>query len=200
LIKLLSLKETLDNTKTIQQINELLKPKEYTRIDKLIELIFQTSKDLQLSEPDDELDEVDETPKKKRKAPNEKITPANFHEECILRIQQKLGINFIKQSRISFTTRDKTTGLICTISKPHKQGQHEKFWLAFHPHQNEFLKGVSNPYVAYGCGSPEKLFLIPYKEFEPLIKNFWTTENEDRMYWHVVIHDLDKKYLWHNHK
>ena len=48
LLKLLSLKETLNDTKTIQQINELLKPKEYTRIDKLIELIFLTSKDLQL--------------------------------------------------------------------------------------------------------------------------------------------------------
>ena len=40
LLNLLSLKETLNDTKTIQQINELLKPKEYTRIDKLIELIF----------------------------------------------------------------------------------------------------------------------------------------------------------------
>ncbi len=198
LIKLLSLKETLNDTKTIQQINELLKPKEYTRIDKLIELIFLTSKDLQLSEPEDEeIDEIEETPKekKKRKAPEEKATPVNFHEECISRIQEKLGINLIKQSRISFTNKDKTTGLICAISKPHKQGQHDKFWFAFHPHQNDFLKGVSNAYVAYGCGSPDKLFLIPYKEFEPLIKNFWTTENEDRMYWHVVIHDRDKKYF-----
>ncbi|MGC4023045.1 MAG: hypothetical protein QM734_14420 [Cyclobacteriaceae bacterium] len=51
LLNLLTLKETLNHTKTIQQINELLKPKEYTRIDKLIDLIFVTSKDLQLDEP-----------------------------------------------------------------------------------------------------------------------------------------------------
>jgi len=198
LIKLLTLKETLNDTKTIQQINELLKPKEYTRIDKLIELIFLTSKDLQLTETEDtEIEEIEEQPneKKKRKASKGKTTPVNFHEECILRIQKKLNINLIKQSRISFTNKDKTIGLVCSISKPHKQGQHEKFWFAFHPHQNDFLKIVSNAYVAYGCGSPDKLFLIPYNEFVPLIKNFWTTENEDRMYWHVVIHDRDKKFF-----
>ena len=48
LVKLLDTKEALNDTKTIQQINELLKPQEYTRIDKLIELIFLTSQDMQL--------------------------------------------------------------------------------------------------------------------------------------------------------
>jgi len=73
LIKLLSLKETLNDTKTIQQINELLKPREYTRIDKLIELIFLTSKDLQLTEPEDE--EMEELPKekKRKKHPKKKL-------------------------------------------------------------------------------------------------------------------------------
>ena len=198
LLKLLSLKETLNDTKTIQQINELLKPREYTRIDKLIELIFLTSKDLQLAEQTDEdIQEIEELPaeKKKRKSSDDKATPVNFHEQCLTRITANLNINFIKQTRISYTNKDKTTGLICAISKPHKQGQHEKFWFAFHPHQNDFLKTLDNAYVAFGCGTPDKLFLIPYKEFEPLVKSFWTTENEDRMYWHVVIHNRDNKYL-----
>jgi len=198
LIKLLSLKETLNDTKTIQQINELLKPREYTRIDKLIELIFLTTKDLQLAEQtEEEIEEIEELPteKKKRKAPEDKATPSNFHEKCLTRITMKLNINFIKQTRISYTNKDKTTGLICAISKPHKQGQHEKFWFAFHPHQNDFLKSLETAYVAFGCGSADKLFLIPYNDFEPLVKNFWTTENEDRMYWHVVIHFRDNKYL-----
>jgi hypothetical protein len=194
LLKLLSLKETLNDNKTIQQINELLKPKEYTRIDKLIELIFLTSKDLQLEEPlDEEVDEVI-TEKKQRKSHEERTVPVNFHEECLKRIQAKLNINLIKQTRISFSNKDKSTGLICAISKPHKQGQYQKYWFAFHPHQQDFLSNYENAYVAYGCGSPENTFLIPFKEFEPFVKNFWTTENEDRMYWHIVIHYREKKY------
>lgn len=197
MIKLLSLKETLNDTKTIQQINELLKPREYTRIDKLIELIFLTSKDLQLIEQvDEEIEEIEEIPtvKKKRITVDEKTTPVHFHDECLKRIQVKLNINFIKQTRSSYTNKDKTTGLICSISKSHKQGQHEKFWFAFHPYQKEFLMNIENGYVSYGCGSSDNIFLIPYKEFEPLIRNFWTTENEDRMYWHVVIHYREKKF------
>ena len=49
--------------------------------------------------------------------------------------------------------------------------------------------------MAYGCGSPEDTFLIPFKNFEPLVNQMWTTENEDRMYWHVVIHNREKKFL-----
>ena len=198
LLKLLSLKETLNDTKTIQQINELLKPREYTRIDKLIELIFLTSKDLQLVEQtDEELEEIEEIPveKKNRKPLDEKTAPVNFHDECLKRIQKKLNINLIKQTRISYTNKDKTIGLTCAISKPHKHGQFEKFWFAFHPHQNDFLKGLDNAYVSYGCGSPENIFLIPYNEFESLIKNFWITQKDDRMYWHVIIHHRNNKYF-----
>jgi len=194
LLKLLSLKETLNDNKTIQQINELLKPREYTRIDKLIELIFLTSQDLQLEEPiDEEVDEV-VSEKKHRQASEDRTEPVSFHEDCLNKIQSKLGINLIKQTRISFSNKDKSTGLVCAISKSHKQGQFQKYWFAFHPHQQDFLTTFENAYIAYGCGSSENTFLIPYKEFEPFIKNFWTTENEDRMYWHVVIHYRDKKY------
>ena len=198
LLKLLSLKESLNDSKTIQQINELLKPKEYTRIDKLIELIFLTTKDLQLVEQaDEEIEEVEEvlTEKKKRKSSDEKVTPVNFHEECLKKIQTKLNLNLIKQTRSSYTNKEKSVGLICAISKAHKQGQFEKFWFAFHPHQNEFLEGCETSYISFGCGSSKNIFIIPFKEFEPFIKNFWTTENEDRMYWHVVIHLRENKFF-----
>lgn len=192
LLKLLKLKETLNDNKTIQQINELLKPREYTRIDKLIELIFLTSKDLQLEEP---LGEEIIEDKKQKKSQEERTVPVNFHEECLKRIETKLNINLIKQSRISYSNKDKSTGLVCAISKPHKQGQFQKFWFAFHPHQQDFLADFENSFVAYGCGSPDNTFLIPYKEFEPFVKNFWTTENDERMYWHIVIHYRNKKYF-----
>jgi hypothetical protein len=195
LINLLSLKENLNDAKTIQQINELLKPKEYTRIDTLIELIFQTSKDLKLEE---EIEiEVESLPKEKktRKSSDIKTIPVNFHEECLKKIQRSIGVNLIKQSRISFVNRDKTIGLTCSISRAHKQGQHNKFWFAFHPHQNDFLKEFPKAYVSYGCGSAENTFLIPYIEFVSLVKSFWTTENEERMYWHVVILERDNKFL-----
>ncbi len=195
LMKLLTLKETLNDTKTIQQITELLKPREYTRIDKLIELIFETSKDLQIESPtEDELEEIPiET--KSRTFSDERPVPVNFGEECLTKVKSKLGINLIKQTRASYSNQDKSTALICVVSKEYKQGKYEKFWFAFHPYQKDFLNEFENGYVSYGCGSSEVTLLITFKDFEPFLQHCWTTENEERMYWHIVIHHRDNKYL-----
>ena len=194
LLKLLTLKETLNDTKTIQQINELLKPKEYTRIDKLIDLIFITSQDLQLEEPL-ETEIEDKAEKTNGQTEETKSVPVNFHEECVAKIQSKLNRLLIKQTRISFNDKENTLGLTCAISKVYKQGKYEKFWFSFHPHQQEFLKDFPEAYVAFGCGSAENTFLIPFKEFQPLIQYLWITEKEERMYWHIVIHHRDNKFL-----
>jgi len=195
LLNLLSLKETLNDTRTIQKINELLKPREYTRIDKLIELIFETSKDIQLEEADEINEEEISYEKKKRKSTENKSTPVSFHEECLFKVQERLQMNFIKQSRISYTNKDGSVGLLCAISKTHMSGQNEKFWFAFHPHQKEFLAGFSNSFISLGCGTPDNTFLIPFHDFEPIVKYFWTTEKDGRMYWHIVINKRDGKFL-----
>jgi hypothetical protein len=195
LLKLLSLKETLNDTKTIQQITELLKPREFTRIDRLIELIFVASQDLQIETPTEEEIEEATSEKKTRKFSDERPSPANFNEACFMKVQDQLGINLVKQTRVSYSNQDKSTALICAVSKEYEQGQFTKFWFAFHLYQQEFLNEFQNSYVAFGCGKPENALLIPFKEFEPFLQNCGTTENERSMYWHIVIHYREKKYL-----
>ena len=41
--------------------------------------------------------------------------------------------------------------------------------------------------MTFGCGSAETIISIPAKEFVGWLERFWTTELEDRMYWHVRI-------------
>lgn len=194
LSKLLGLKENLNDTKTLQQINELLKPHEYTRIDRLIELIFITSKDLQLEEEtEDELEEIkeDET---KPKSEKEKTKPVNFHKSCIEKIKKHLDINLIKNTRISYESKSKSTGVTCAISKVHKSGKTPKYWFAFHPHQKEYLEEYEKSYIAYGCGSAENIFLFDFKEFRNYYPNMRTTEKNGKKYWHVVIMNKGGKF------
>ena len=193
LLELLELKETLNDTKTSQQINELLKPREYTRVDKLIELIFITTKDLQSDEVVENEVEIEDTPDSKQKS--EKSTPVSFHEESIFKIEEKLKTKLLKTSRIAYTNQDSSVGLICAISKAHKQGKNEKFWFAFHPYHRDYLKEFKNAFVAYGCGSADETFLIPFNEFDSWVNNFWTTTVDERMYWHVVIHHKQGRFL-----
>ena len=193
LIKLLETKESLNDTKTIRQINELLKPREYTRIDHLIELIFLTSKDVQSVEDENEIEEESSGPTQKTRQSKDRGTPVSFHDECISRITIALAEDLIKQTRSGYTNKTKSIGLICAISKRYKQGQYDKFWFAFHAHQREFLEEYKIGYVALGCGHPKNTLLIPFKKFKPFIKNF--NQSVDRDYWHVVIYEKDLKLL-----
>ena len=190
LVKLLSLKEALNDIKTIQQINEILKPNEYTKIDKLIDLIFLTSQDIQLNNEQDN-DFVEENDVQKDSI---KIEPVNFNEKCIAKIQKHFNINFIKESRASFKDKNNEIGVISIISKKYGKDNNERCWFGFHPYQKEYLQAFDKAYVGFGCGSEESIILIPFIKLEPLLKNMNITQKEDRMYWHVVIFTNNDKY------
>ena len=73
----------------------------------------------------------------------------------------------------------------------------EKYWYGFHPHQIEFLKNYDKAFIGFGCGSEELIFLIPFSSLEPLLNNMNITEKKDRMYWHVVISNINEEYFIH---
>jgi len=185
LVKLMILRESLDDARTMQQISEVLKPREYTRIDRLIEVIFLTTKDIN---PEEEIEE-DAIDDEKQLDPKKQVRfhPVNFHKECIDLIQGHLKQPLIKKSRSSYNTADNSIAVVCSISKTHGDKATPKYWFAFHTYYEDFLKDAQTIYMAYGCGSPKDVLLIPFKEFKPLLKDFWTTERDGRIYYHVVI-------------
>jgi len=194
LIKLLSLKESLNDLTTTQQINELLKPNEYTRIDKLIDLIFLTSQDLQLSNNDKDNsfeEEVDFIVKEVTK----KEEKSSFNDQCILKIQKHLNKNLIKNTRTAFADKYNEIGIINIISK--KYDIFNGYWFAFYPHQIDFLKNYKSAYIGFGCGSEELIFLIPYPMIETLLQYFNTTKKENRMYWHIKILNVNNSYYFY---
>jgi hypothetical protein len=181
--KLMDVKEILEDPKTADKIFDILVPKEYTRIDEIIDLIFSTAEDVSQQEedliPDVEPEEGAPTGKK--------FTPVNFTNACIERIKAKLKIELVKKSRASFFNDIENVGLVCAISKLHGKGNKPVYWFAYHPHQKEYLKEYKHSYVAYGCGSEKLLFLFPIKDFEKHLPKFHKTELENRSYWHVQI-------------
>ncbi|MDR1510220.1 MAG: hypothetical protein LBS53_11340 [Synergistaceae bacterium] len=202
LINLLTLKEALNDIKTVKQINEILKPNEYTKLDKLIDLIFLTSKDIQISTDQDDGEfeyDKDLSNNKNVDGGKEKQEHVNvtFNDACIEKIQRYLKIKLVKETRASFTDSDKNIGVISIVSKIYTRKNDERYWFGFHPHQRDFLKKYNESFVSFGCGSDETIFVMPFNKFEPLLKNMNITEKEDRMYWHVVISNIDGKYFIH---
>lgn len=183
LIRLMSVKEDLEDPNIINRIHQILIPREFTRLDDIVDILFSTAEDLKQEEgsvdPDAAGSETDPHEKK--------FTPVAFHRACVERIEQHLHRPFLKRSRATFTTAEDDVRLLCAVSREHSRSGQPFFWFAFHPHQQEFLGAIAPAFLAFGCGSPKNILLIPFADFEPWLNGLNVTDTGERKYWHVHV-------------
>jgi hypothetical protein len=184
LLRLMFTKEEVEDPTLLQRIHAILVPYEFTRLDGIADLLFSAAKEIKQEDSDvrvvtDNSSEKSDTPK---------FTPVAFHDDCIKRVQKMLGVSLVKRTRSGYSTPDNATAVVCSVSKEHNPGKNPNYWFAFHPHQQAFLAQYPTTFVAFGCGSGKQVLLVPYKTFEPWLEGSWTTTNDDRTYWHVVIY------------
>jgi hypothetical protein len=179
LIRLMTLKETVDDPRIISRISSLLIPKEFTKLDEIIDLVFSTAEDVRV----ESFDELKEDEKGELK---ERAKPLSFNDACISRIEKHFGVSLVKQSRTTYSLGDSQIRISCAISKEYQRTP-VYYWYAFHPHQKDFLLGATDAYVSFGCGSPSTVLFIPFGEFVIWLDSLNTTDADNRFYWHVII-------------
>lgn len=191
LLRLMRIKEEVEDPLIIQRIHSILIPREFTRLDAIADVLFSAAEDIK---QDDTQVEVEEESESINSSEGPKFTPVAFHEACVQRVQLKLHVSLVKRSRAGFSSPDKTVALNCSVSKEHNPETHPNYWFAFHSHQQVFLRESPKSFVAFGCGSSKRLLLVPFADFEKWLEGTWTTVKDDRMYWHIVIYHQGNKY------
>jgi hypothetical protein len=186
LVRLMFLKEEVDDPQIIQRISAVLIPREFTKLDEIIDLVFFTAVDVKEGE-ELESNDVDS-------GVGEKIKPAVFHEACVKRLEEKLNRSFVKRSRTAYSTSNQDVSFSCAVSKKYNKGGRDLYWFAFHLHQKQFLEQAKESYVSFGCGAETKLLMIPFKVFAGWLDSLHTTE-ENRIYWHIKIEEEDGKFV-----
>jgi len=188
LIRLVGIKEDLEDPNIIQQIHHILVPREYTRLDDIAELLFSTTADLKQDE-----DPEPKPEKNKKKKP--KFVPVAFHQQCVDIVASKIEVKLLKRSRGKFSTPDESTALTCSVSKEHDSDTYPNYWFAFHPHQKEFLQEAEESWAVFGCGSSAVTIMIPLYDLVEWLDGLWVTETtEGKMYWHVLIYKTKTGY------
>jgi hypothetical protein len=192
LVRLMLLKQQVEDPAIIQKMYDLLIPREFTKLDEIVEIVFFTAEDIIEEEPAEENDSNDMV---KKKVP--KFTPVAFHQKCVDRIEKHLGATLVKQTRTQYSSSDGSLSLICIVSKEHVRADQQRgYWFIFHPHQRDILQNSEKAYISFGCGSEALILLIPANNFVDWIDGFNMTVKEEREYWHVyVIYDGDKAML-----
>lgn len=192
LFRLVSIREEIEGPAIARKICDILIPREYTRVDGIIDLVFATTAEVR-----DEMPEEDEViPEAGISTKKAKFKPVSFHEECVEHIRGKIGISFIRRSKVTYISPNKDTALICTVSREHHTSSGTGYWFVFHTHQQENLKEYQTAYIALGCGSADSILLIPFTDFKEWLSGMNMTHTDEREYWHVqIIKDGDKYVL-----
>lgn len=138
LIKLVQIKEKSDDPATIHQIRQLLQPFEYTKIDKIIDVIFTTAVDVENQQSDEQVvpddQEEHELGKQVRTAPELLNAKRQKAVEAFAALK---GKELVKQSRTLFWSPDKKLRVCCAVSKRY-EGEYQPYWYAYHPDMGRF--------------------------------------------------------------
>jgi hypothetical protein len=188
LVRLMQLKESLEDPDALRRIYEILIPREFTKLDEIVDVVFSTAEDAkQLDDEPESGQSTDRSASLVDASP--KFTPVAFNELVAAKVSSRLGIPLLKRTRALFSSSDDKHRVLCAVSRSHLEGNRDVYWFAFHPHQKEVLEAVQSSYVAFGCGSPNLLVMVPMSTFAGWLPNMNMTVKPDRMYWHVHIYN-----------
>jgi hypothetical protein len=177
---LVAVKEELEDPLVVAKIRQILRPKEYTKVDQIIDLVFSTAEDVK---KDEKLAQEAESVE----AGGKRFTPVDFRQACIAKLQGYLKTVLVKRSSALYSSADEQTGVICLNSRAYGHGKKSGYWFGFRRHQRDTILAYANGYAAFGCGSAETLIVVPAKIFASWLEKFHTTDDGERFYWHVRI-------------
>lgn len=192
LLRLLTVRESVDDPSIATKISQILIPREYTRVDGIIDVVFSAAEETlrtgSVVNPDDDDAEEEVVPKQK------KFVPANFHALCIERIEKALGQVLVRQSPSIYKSSDGSLAVVCSISREYLKSSGAGYWFAYHPYYNDTLEPAAISNVAFGCGSSSVILMVPFSVFRPLLDGLHKTERDGRYYWHVRIEKRNDRY------
>jgi hypothetical protein len=192
LIKLVQLKENAEEIETSLKIRSLLIPKEYTRLDQMIDVMFTTAKDVEaakviLEDADDEPEAVIEKAKGTWQFTDSRLLQAK-RDQIVAALAQRTGAVFIKRSRALLWDGSHDIRIVCTISKRYTKRGASPYWFAYHPQWHTFLSEGKTAYLALGCMDLPFAFAIPVNVMSSIIEALHTTTKDDgQSYWHIHI-------------
>lgn len=191
LLRLMNLRENLTDPKTIKHICEILIPKEYIRLDDIVDLVFsvvpKSNQKTAVGKPSEDNEE--------KTVDTDEKQPTDFRAACIQKWTKKKGVNLDQKTEATYASYDEKVRVVCAVSTKAHEARSAEYWFAFHLHQNKFLAEAGEGFVILGCGTLQQILSIPYKKLKPLLKDLGITYRKNgQYYWHMKIRWKDDKF------
>jgi len=193
LLNLVSLKESTEDEATSSKIRGILIPVEYTRLDRLIDVMFTTAKDVE-SAVESEVPQEEESDESNTDKGTWEFTETALIDEKrrnILRAIEKINdVKLVKKSRALYWNSDRSIGIACTISKRYF-GKNFLYWYAYHPAWQDFLNKTSKGFFVLGGMDLNAAFAIPVEVIQGKLAELNTTTKNGKTYWHIQIQQTE---------
>jgi hypothetical protein len=151
LIKLVQIKEKSEDPSTLRQIRQLLQPFEYTKLDRIIDVIFTTAVDLESQQATEEaLPTGEEARDEYRQVRTDPELLNAKRQQAVDAFAASKAQELVQRSRTLFWSPDKEQRVCCAVSKRY-ESEYQPYWYAFHPKWDEFLVEGGEGYFILSC-------------------------------------------------
>jgi hypothetical protein len=204
------LKENTEAAETGLKMRSLLTPIEYTRLDRMVDVMFTTATDVEEEpEPDEQADNehVPAAAFDAKKAAPAIVTAADLattgkgtwhftdaqllqakREDVIAALGRRETASLVRKSRALYWNAQRDVRAACSMSKRYAGKNQAPYWYAYHPQWDAFLSEADRGFFVLGCMDLEKAFAVPHAVMKPLLPSLHTTTNKSgNTYWHVHL-------------
>jgi hypothetical protein len=176
LVRSVLINEKSDSVDTANKIRQILRPIEYTRVDRIIELVFTTAEEVESSQeiqsPPSDVIEVEGQTLATRGTLQIDRTPQfmlDAHRQLAVDgFAQLKHIRLLKRGRRLFIDDTAQVAVCCLISKRYDNQRHP-YWYGFSPKMDEAIQGYKNAFVVIACLDRREAYAVPYKAFRPVL-------------------------------
>jgi hypothetical protein len=195
LLKLAQLNDSVDDPGLVAKIRTVVLPFEYTRVDDIIDLVFETQLETEIQAVAEDLESEERSKTEEGiSKPAEKRRSESTPKTLLDAKRTKIVESFFRDrnrpfNRVSKTNfEDPETGLrvSCAVSKLYETST-PGYWYAFHPPWLEFLRGGKESFFLLGCMDREEAYAIPLRLLEDQLVNLNQTIAGEKYYWHIYL-------------
>lgn len=198
LLQLVLIKEKTEDAITLEKIRSLIEPIEYTRLDRLVDVVFLSIEDAEKSLEENitgSEDGQNVSVSKITSINKNDTTDADLIEEkrniIIEKIEKNTGTIYKRQRRTQFESSDGNSRLGLAVSKHYNKPGQQNYWYAYHPHIEVYLSSSKSGYFVLGMMDRDAVYMIPVSEMEKYKNDLNATTKDYRTYWHINLYDIN---------
>jgi len=184
------------------KIRKVLLPFEYTRVDNIIDLVFETQKD---AEPQQEVQTVESENADVAVQSDDNIAHYEFtptaeleakRSACVDAFYKQRSLSYVRKSKTNFVDEGGNIAVTCAISKRYDRPS-QVYWYAMHPAWLSFMHSVNEGYFLLGCMDTNLFYAVPVKLIQSVLEKLGTTTKKNgEQYWHILLAEDNSMVKW----